>query len=806
MVGKLRYFLRLVQTGTYYVCLNVAGLSVGMACFILIGLFLRHEFTFDRHNDNHQHIYRVNHQIDATNNVTRHARTSHFLGPLLLRDYPEIENYVSFRRESPNATLLRYGAESYYVDDLYIADNSVFEIFSHDIIYGEVGQALLRPNTIAIDQSLAQRLFGDENPVGRIVSTGVVDYELTLVFADLPGNAHFQYSALIANAGNFAPSADALANRRGNLWNLNGFTYLQMNSATPLDGSEVFEDFYSRMMADVTRPGYTAQFFLEPLADIHLNSVALQDEPRGNAYYLYALAVVGTLILVSACFNYINMATARAFTRGREVAMRKILGAERSALLRQFLAESMLYAFLALLLAIVMVQIALLASTDLNLFGRSFDTGFWRDPQVFVGLIALGTAVGLLAGIYPALQLTRLQAISRAGVEQASGRRLRGSLVLAQFTISIAVISATLLMFNQLNYMDGMAIGMDKDNKLLLRVQGADAIERTPALLQTLRDSPFIEEVSLSVGNPVTGNYTAALEAQREDGSVYNLEYNYTPVDETYFDTLGLQLLAGRGFETGQEAELRQVVVNQAVSAEVGWSDPIGKVFTIGGSPEFTVIGELRDFRFEDIHSRIKPFVFFLDDLDFQDWSDDRRVGAVRELIVAIDGDNVPEALRFIEQAWADFDSVYPLQYQFLADVMEQMRVSDNRQMYLIAVFAAICVFISCLGLLGLTAFTIHRKAKEIAIRKTLGASTGQIIRLLFGNVLKLLALASIVASVIAYLAINRWLEGFYYRDAMDPSAFLLAAVSAVLIALLTLSLQSYRSAARNPVVSLRYE
>ncbi|MDA1371523.1 MAG: ABC transporter permease [Proteobacteria bacterium] len=397
--GSIRRFLRIFSAEKHYSFLNIVGLSLGMACSILLALYLEHELTFDRHNTAHQNIYRVNHQIDATNNVTLQAQTSHFLGPLLIRDYPQIESYVSFRPESPNATLLKYQNQSYYVDDLFIADNSVFDIFTHEIVYGEPSQALLRPNTIAINRSLAERLFSGENPVGRTVTTGVVDYQVTLVFGDLPDNSHFKYSALIANAGNFAPSADALANRRGNLWNLNGYTYVRMNPATQVDGSEVFVDFYTRMMADVTRPGYTAQFFLEPLADIHLSSVALQDFPRGNTYYLYALSVVAVLVLISACFNYINLATARAFGRSKEIAIRKILGADRKILITQFIAESMLYAFIALFVAVMLVKLVLAGSADINLFGRDFDPGFWRDPWALVALLVLGLAVGAMAGI-----------------------------------------------------------------------------------------------------------------------------------------------------------------------------------------------------------------------------------------------------------------------------------------------------------------------------------------------------------------------------------------------------------------------
>ncbi len=808
MIGSsIHRVLRTFSNQKHYSVLNIVGLSVGMVCSILLALYLEHELTYDRHNIDHQSIYRVIQEIDATNNTTLHAQTSHFLGPLLIRDYPQIEKFVSFRRANQSTSMLKYESDSYFVDELYIADNSVFEIFTHKIIHGEPNQALTRPNTLAINQTISSRLFGSDNPVGRIVTTGVLDYEVTLVFEDLPDNSHFKYSALIANQGNLAPTADALANQRGNLWNLNGFTYLLMNLPSGEPEGEVFDDFFARMMSDITRGGYRARFYLEPLASIHLNSVALQDLPRGNTYYLYAFSAVAILVLLIACFNYINLATARAIGRSREIFIRKILGADRRVLISQFLAESIFYSLLALFIAVLVIEIFLLGSIEVNLFGREFDSGFWRSPLSIAVLLTLGLSVGVIAGIYPAFYLASMGEGSGTKVAGKNvSSKVRGVLVFAQFTISIAVISATILMFLQLQYMDEQAIGFEKENKLLVRVQGADAIERVEGLIQQLRSNPVINNVSLAGGNPITGSYIAALEVRLDDGSQYNVEYSYTRVDRHYIDTLSLKLIDGRGFETGSEAELRQVVINQAMVDQIGWEDPVGRTFTIGGSPEYTVIGVLANFRYEDIHSQIKPFVFYYDDLDFVDWSQDRRVAAMRELIIDVDSTAVEQAIKVLQEEWENFVTAYPLQYEFLDEVMEQLRVSDSQQINLIAIFAVFCIFISCLGLFGLTAFTTQMKSKEIGIRKTLGAATYQIIMLLFNNILKLLLIASLFASLIAYMAINGWLESFYYREAINPIAFVVASLLSIGVALITLTLQSYKTAAQNPVVALRYE
>ena len=277
-------------------------------------------------------------------------------------------------------------------------------------------------------------------------------------------------------------------------------------------------------------------------------------------------------------------------------------------------------------------------------------------------------------------------------------------------------------------------------------------------------------------------------------------------VDENFIDTLGLRLSAGRGFETGSEAQQRQVVINHAAAEEIGWENSIGKTFTIGGGEPYTVIGEVEDFRHDDMHSRIKPFIFFYDVADFEGQPQAIRAAASRELIVDVNGEAIAQALAFIQDEWMNFDSAYPLQYEFLDDIMARLHISDNQQMKLIALFAVFCILISCLGLFGLTAFTTSQKTKEIGIRKVLGAATYQIIAALFSNILKLLLVASATASLVAYLAINPWLEGFYYRDAINPLAFFTASLLSISVAFITLSLQSYQTASQNPVKALRYE
>ncbi|PCI75557.1 MAG: hypothetical protein COB20_12600 [SAR86 cluster bacterium] len=807
----VKFALRNFSREKTYSFLNITGLSLGIACFILLSLFLRHELSYDKHNVLQERIFRVNHEIDYGNTRNRRAQSSHYLGPLLQAEYPQIESYASFRPLGRSSNLLKFENNSYYIEDIYIADNTAFDIFTHEIVYGNPDQALTRPNTIAINETLANLFFADENPVGKTLSTGVADYQISLVFADLPDNSHFKYQALVANLGIFAPTANGLENFRGNLWNLNSFNYVLMHEGYQEIEShqEMFIDFFDRVMAQSTRAGYQALFYLEPLTGIHLNSVAQRDLPRGSIFYLYAFTAVAAFVLLIACINYINLATARAVKRRKEISIRKVLGADRSKLVIQFLFESIVYSLLSLAIAISIVELILIGSTEINLLGKELSLSLFQDGFVFLSLISMGLVIGIGAGIYPALHLANIDitAIELRGWHKSISSRVREGLVLLQFTVSITVITATILMYSQMRYIDSKPLGFEKQNKLVVRVQGSNAIEDIAVLVEQLKSHPQIHNASMVTGNPITSRFSAALEALREDGTVYNLDFHNIGIDANFIDTLGINLVAGRDFEPGAiDAQRYQVIINEATAKEVGWNDPIGMTYSQGGGNIRTVVGVVEDFHFENMHAMIEPFVFFYDIPDFEGMNPLLKTTANRELIIDISDEFLDETLGFIQDTWQAFEPTYPLQYEYLDRKLSQMYDSDNRQMTLIGIFALICISISCLGLFGLTAFTNSQKTKEIGIRKTLGASTQQILFMLFRGVLMLLLIASPIAAIISYLATSGWIESFYYREAINPMAFVFAAGVSIVIAFATVAIQSSKTAGRNPVEALRYE
>ncbi len=815
----MKYIFRTLLRDKTYAFLNIIGLSLGMACFILLTLYLRHELSFDNYHNEKERIFRVLHETDYGNTRILGARSSNFLGPLLARDYPQIDTYVSLRPASQTTTMLRSGDNAFYLESVYIADNSLFDIFTHDIIFGNLEDALTRPNTIAINQSTAKLFYGEANPVGEILSTANSDFEVTLVFADVPENSHLKYTAIIANQGDLAPSANALANFRGNLWNLGGFTYVRLTpNSFAADGEEVFTDFFDRVMAESTRPGYRARFYLEPLTSIHLWSNSENDLPRGNIYYLYAFAIVAIFILLVACANYMNMATASVTRRAREITVRKILGANRKALVGHFLAEAIVYSLLALVISVCLVELVLIGSIGARYLGADLSLGMWDSSLIFVALVALGLAVGVVAGFYPAMYLATINTHTQfKSWRKSFGNKVREGLVLTQFTVSIAIISAATLMYLQMQYINSKPLGFEKENKLVIQIRGADAIEQIEALTTSLISHPQIDNASLVRGSPIGAPFNAALEAIREDGTIANVNIYNVLADENFIDSLGLSLTSGRNFSaqaSGPQrvtndfaaSPLSQVILNETAVSQIGWEDPLGKTFNLGPNGPYTVIGVVDDFHFQNMHLSIDPFVIFRDVYDYSEASPRAREIATRELIVSLSGDSTDETLAYIEEQWNELSPFYTLQYEFLEDEVEQFYQSDNQQMNLIGILALVCVFISCLGLFGLMVFTTASRTKEIGIRKVLGAWTYQIVLLLFRQVFRLILIASLIATVLAYLIISGWLENFYYRDAINPIAFAFAAGISTLIAFITVSSQAYRTAITNPIEALRYE
>lgn len=814
----LKITLRNLYRHKLYALINIFGLTLGLGCCLILSLFILSELSYDRHWDNHENIYRIANEYTFNGVANEAAMSSASLGELLRMDNPEIiEDYVRFQRPggSQSGTVFRHDTDTYYWDDVYLASVNTFDFFSHDILYGDPDGALDDGLSVAVSESFARNYFGDANPIGEIVSTDTADYQINLVFADLPETTHMKYDVLISinRVGDLPDNEAQLMRMLGNIGN---YTYVRVRDGTePEDLEPILERFGEDRVGGMARSfGLTdmsARFMPQPIADVHLTSDFEFDEPTGNIFYIYSFAGVAIFILVIACINYVNLATARSMQRAREVGMRKVLGAERGQLIFQFLGESLFFVLLAMLIALGIVYFLFSNEMLGNLFGSEIYSVDLFSPMILGSLIALSLAVAVLSGLYPAFYLSSVApVVALSGESQATGSgKLRQVLVFAQFTISIGIIASTLLMANQMRFVSNLGLGFDKENKLIVPLRGADLIEALPALRNELATNPNILATTTAQNLPGGQMGLIALNLESELGSMDIQSANIMNVGEDFMDTMGIEVLEGRDFSQKFLTDVgTSMVVNETLVQQLGWQQPIGKRIESAGGPglDGRVIGVVEDFHYASLYQDVGPLLMAAFPQDFTDATAENRALATNNLIINVSGQNLGQTLGFIRDIMQRFDPIHPFEYEFLDENLDELYTAEQIVLRLIGIFAAICVFVSCLGLFGLASFTTQRRTKEIGIRKVLGASSSQIILLLARSIVALVLIGAVVASVASFIVINEWLNTFAYRDAINPGVFLIATVLAVAVAVVTVALQSYHTVQQNPVVALRHE
>lgn len=814
----LKITLRNLYRHKLYAIINVFGLTLGLGCCLILSLFILSELSYDRHWDNHENIYRIVNDYTFNGVSNEAAMSSASLGELLRMDNPEIiEDYVRFQRPGGNqsGTVFRHDTDTYYWDDVYLASVNTFDFFSHDILYGDPDGALDDGLSVAVSETFARNYFGDANPIGEIVSTDTADYQINLVFADLPETTHMKYDVLISinRVGDLPDNEAQLMRMLGNIGN---YTYVRARNGTdPEELEPILERFAEDRVGGMARSfGLTdmsARFMAQPIADVHLTSDFEFDEPTGNIFYIYSFAGVAIFILVIACINYVNLATARSMQRAREVGMRKVLGAERGQLIYQFLGESLFFVLLAMLIALGVVYFLFSNEMLGNLFGSEIYSVDLFSPMILGSLLALSLAVGVLSGLYPAFYLSSVApVVALSGESQATGSgRLRQVLVFAQFTISIGIIASTLLMANQMRFVSNLGLGFDKENKLIVPLRGADLIEALPALRNELAANPNVLATTTAQNLPGGQVGLGAMNFESELGAMEIQSVNVMNVGEDFMATMDIEVLEGRDFSQKFLTDVgTSMVVNETLVRQLGWQQPIGKRVAGAGGPglDGRVIGVVEDFHYASLYNDVGPLMMASFPQDFTDATAENRALATNNLIISVSGQSLGQTLGFIRDIMQRFDPIHPFEYEFLDDNLDELYTAEQIVLRLIGIFAAICVFVSCLGLFGLASFTTQRRTKEIGIRKVLGASSSQIILLLARSIVVLVLIGAVVASVASFILINEWLNTFAYRDAINPAVFLIATVLAVAVAVVTVALQSYRTVKQNPVLALRHE
>ncbi len=808
--NALKITLRSLYRDKRYAVINLAGLSIAVACCVVLGLYLRSELTYDQHNVNYRRIFRVANEFTINGKLDRFAATSVALGPLLKEQFSEVQDFV--RLQGLGEQLIASGEDRLYWRNTYAADPNVFDVFTHEVLSGDPKTALTAPNSVAVSRTFASRYFGDADPVGKSITLeNGEERQITLEFADLPENSHLQYDLLFSRTNPSFQDPTDDSQRRQRLYNIGLFTYLVMPEnydAHKFDA--ISQQFFDKNMQDIGKAiNATWRGWLEPLADIHLRSEVGYDLPTANVAYVYGFSAVAVFILLVAAINYMNLATARATKRAKEVGLRKVLGAGRLALTAQFLAEAVVLTLAALVIGVLLLKLVL-AVTPLNeLLGKHLALHLAAEPKVVALLIGGALALGVLSGLYPAFYLAAvaptaaLMAAAKGGTRSSAMRQF---LVFVQFTISVCVIACTLVMASQMRFVASKSLGFAKDNRLMITLHGVDMIERVPVIRNELKANPRVLGVSAS-GSMMGQNFPInVVQVENNDGVMEQTSLNHMPIADDFLSVMGMQVVKGRDFSEAMGTDATSgVLANETLVARMHWRDPIGKRVQAGPLKE-TVIGVVKDFNFKSLHNPIEPFLMYQFRDDFSQVPPNLRPFQKRLLVVSVAGEGIRDTIEFIRGVFSRLDPEHPFEFKFVDDSLDELYLSEQRMMKLIAIFAGVCIFVACLGLYGLAAFTTEQRTKEIGIRKVLGASKAEIVTLLARNILVLVAIGSVVASLLAYLTMQRWLDGFAYRTWVNPIWFVVATAAALAVAYGTMALQTLKAARTNPIRSLRYE
>ncbi|SFD81180.1 ABC transporter permease [Spirosoma endophyticum] len=785
--------------------INITGVAVGLACFLLIALYVRDELSYDRYNTHADRIYRVTRTFLSSEGAAslRLAQLAPPFGPLIKQNFPEAEQVV---RTIDNGGLLKYGEHSFNEDDIFFAEANLFKVFDFDLVSGNPDQALINPFSIMFSRPMAEKYFGDENPVGKTVRfNNQFDMTVTGVFEPLPAQSHFHPKFLASFSTFNDPRVYGAEGLRTN-WSNNSFnTYVLLQpgcsdgSADPKRMEAAFPAFQNKHIPpeEGRNPSTWSVLNLQPLTSIHLRSHTDSEvEPTGDISYIYLFSAIGLFILLIACINYMNLATARSAGRAKEVGMRKVVGALRTQLIGQFLSESILLVTLSLGISILLVMLCLPA---LNQFTqKQLEFSQLLDPVFLIILVSITLLTGLVAGSYPAFFLTSFRPLGVLKGQIASTMRtgkLRQVLVITQFAIAIALMISTAVVYNQMKYIQEYRLGYSKD-QVLLMPDFSDSARNYETLKEQFIQTGAVRDMGRSSRIPSSRLLDSwdASAAKGDSMAPVKINLRGLRVDYDFIPAYQIAMAAGRNFSRAYSTDTSMIVLNETAVRQLGWTpeQAIGKAFRYG-PVKGQVIGVTKDFHFESLHQEMAALAMIMSTENF------------RWLSIPLKGD-VPTAIQRVETVWKRFFPEHPFDYQFLDTRFDRLYAREQTQQTLFSIFAGIAILISCLGLFGLSMFMAEQRTKEIGIRKVLGASEISLVTLFSKDFMKLVIVALIIASPVAWYAMHTWLNDFAYRTNIHWWVFLLAGGLTVLIALLTVSFQSVKAALMNPVKSLRSE
>lgn len=793
----IKIALRNLYKQKMYSAINVMGLSIGLASCLLITMYILFELSYDRYHVHADRMYRVWREFnnpDGSVNLRLGPIAPKF-APLLKEDFSEFEYITRF---IPDNGILLGRNNRYFTEENFLwADEHFFDVFTATWIAGDIRTALKEPNSLVLTSSMAKKYFGDENPVGQsLIHEKETTLKVTGVVEDPPMNSHFHYEFL----GSFASLNPGFLDS----WGSNNYsTYVILKEGeSPEAVEKKIPEFLDRHMPDRQgiRPHQYTKLHMQPVTSIHLYS-HLNSEIGENSdiTYIYVLTAVALFVLFIACINYVNLATARSARRAKEVGMRKVLGAERTQLIRQFVGESVLITFMAMALAVVLVELAL---PFFNAFvGRSLNLQYFINPWSIPVFLLMTCFIGIVTGSYPAIYLTRFRPITivqSAKIHSGTRSPLRASLVVLQFSVSIILMISMGVVHNQMEFIREKDLGFNKE-QLLVLPSSQEIISNLETFKGKLLQNSDIVSVSAAKRIP-SDRLLDAGDAQiirNEKAEDVTFRISSLNVDHDYIPTFGMPMAAGRNFQKSLASDsTKAFIINEMAAKMLGWvsaDEAIGQPFKYSGRDGY-IVGVIKDFHFESLHQQIAPMVMRIS------------TSSLNKITVRVRPDNMPNTIAYLQSVWQQYRPDYPFEYVFVDEKFDRLYRSEQKLGDLFGFFAGLSIFIACLGLLGLAAFMTEQRTKEIGIRKVLGASVGNIVAMVSGEFIKFVLIASVVAWLVSYYSMNEWLRIFAYHTNVNLTTFLLASLAALVIALATVGFQAAKAATANPVESLKYE
>jgi putative ABC transport system permease protein len=795
--------IRNIRKRKFFASINILGMSIGITTCLLIALYIIDEFSYDRFHANADRIYQVGLHKKFGEQDVRSPSICPPLADAMIAEIPGVESTLRFHRWGK--PIFRYGEKAFTEDKVIITESNFFDFFSFKLISGNTKTALKEPNSVVLTEKTARKYFGNENPLEKLILMGEgenkVPYKITGVAADCPNNSHFRFDVLLSAAGpdNYL---------KMNYWLNSGvYTYFLLRKNTPVsDVEKKFEKIVTKNVApelqrflgnsldQFRKAGGAYSYYTTKITDIHLKSTSQEDiEPSGSMMYNYVFGGIGIFIVAIACINFMNMSTAQSAGRAKEVGLRKTFGSIRSQMIGQFLAESMLYSLVAVALAVVLSYFLLPAFNILS--GKELSMINLLDVKFILGVGLMLLIVGLLAGSYPAFYLTSFSAVDVLKGKVSTGLKskgIRSALVVFQFAISIFLIIVTSVVYTQINFMQQLQMGMDKENVLVIET-GHRLGKNGEALRNALVQQPEVSKVSFTQ-NKFPGVYSPGAMRSGRSGRDHFVEIYRADFD--FQDVLKFEMKDGRYFSKDFPSDSTAVVINEAAAAEFGFDKTEGQ--EVLHSPNGTyvaayVIGIIKDFNFESYRDKVRPLAIFL------------YRSSLGHLMVRYEG-NAKTVIDNTAKLWKQYGNSEPFEYSFMDENFDKLFRSEERIGQVLSLFSGLAIFIACLGLFALAAFTAEQRTKEIGIRKVLGASVSSISMTLTKEFIVLVFIAIVPAATIGWWVSSQWLSGFAYRVDINLFIFLITGVSAVAIAWLTVGYQSIKAARANPVDSLRHE